>query len=247
MASFRTKRVTCPELLFCRLNFMNVVGCEIFGEDLKQEAANRFVTVKVAERDGRLGSHYDYLDRLNDEGAVENHDLDWSPVFVDEVTHEVLKRLCQNSIGVSDPWLLGFLQQNNRSIHVLVEQLRDSRLASLAGNELRLLTQHAGAALFRMGALSQVRTFRAGCPDGFRFSNGSGWLEKEALCKQIGTEPSESGVSRRMNALCEDAIGKGHAISAPSPDSVRTGSEGGGKTGGLLSPGTKPALGRDAQ
>jgi hypothetical protein len=36
------------------------------------------------------------------------------------------------------------------------------------------------------------------------------------------------GASRRLNVLREDEIGKGYAISSPSPDSVRAGSEGGG-------------------
>jgi hypothetical protein len=128
------------EILFCRLNFMDLITDEIFG-DFKEERANSFISAQAAQRGNETGWEFFYQDIVEDVGPLEAFDRDWSPVFVNQTTWVVLGLLCKEPIDINDHEFRQFLIDEECSLDGLLKFLRDSRLAALSGTKLKLLTK----------------------------------------------------------------------------------------------------------
>ena len=139
------------ESLFCRLNFMDLVPDEIFGDGLKLERANRFISARVIQVQDKIGWEYFYQGKVDDIGPLEAFDQDWSPLFADKTTWIIIQILCKKPIDIEDSAFKEFLEKNQYPLERLLKNLRDSRLAALSGKKLKLLTNQCQCAVLPDG------------------------------------------------------------------------------------------------
>lgn len=75
-----------------RLNYMGLVGADLFGEDLKKEQWNRLIDATLLAGGNSM---YDLLPAKVDAG--DEPYTEWEPAIVDEPTYKLAEQLCRSS------------------------------------------------------------------------------------------------------------------------------------------------------
>ncbi len=113
-----------------------------WGDDLKLEQMNKFISGKSIKEDNVYGWHYRYAEISKDKLEEKVDHREWSPEFLDDPQFVIINRLCNGSEeNIDDLDFIKFIESKGWNRKEFVQSLLDTSLVALDGNTLVLITE----------------------------------------------------------------------------------------------------------
>lgn len=159
------------EYIWTRLAWDFDIG-GLWGEDLMIERFHSFLLATAEERDGiAIGWKYEYLDACEDELAATRDCAEWEPTRLSAEQFVTISLMCEGrTVRFDDPDLLAYLAERGLGIDQFKQDLLQTRLVAISGNELELITERCQCAILSNGE------FVAGEDNTGRFTR---WLQRQ--------------------------------------------------------------------
>ena len=129
------------EFIFTRLTYLHEIGIVGYGNDLKSENVNRFLSAKCITKGSLSG--WDYRAPKASKAALD-YDLEpeeWCPVKLDQCQFTLVNELCKDKeIDLNEESLQKYVSDHSYTIDSLVDSLKKKNIATVENDKLVLLT-----------------------------------------------------------------------------------------------------------
>ncbi len=145
----------------------------LWGEDLKIEQLNKFISGKSIKKGKFYG--WDYKIAEISKAKLEEiiDEKEWSPTFLDEPQFVIINKLCYESkVNINDPDIVKYIESKGWQEKEFVQSLLDTSLVALDKNCLVLITDACQCAILSDGK------FVAGENNSGRFTR---WMDKNII------------------------------------------------------------------
>jgi hypothetical protein len=129
------------ELIFTRLTYLNDISIVGYGDDLKLENINRFLSAKYITKGSLSG--WDYKASKSSKEGLDYglEPEEWRPIKLDQSQFTIINELCKDGeIDLNDKSLQNFISNHGYTIDSFIDSLKKKNIATVENDKLVLLT-----------------------------------------------------------------------------------------------------------
>ncbi len=123
-----------------------------WGEDLKMERMNKFISGRSIEFGEKAGWEY-MCHPVNKKELEKSIDIpEWSPAFLDEAQFVIVYKLCTgHSEDINEPEFIKYLENNDWSKDKFIQSLLDTSLVAIKNDKFELITEECHCEILSTG------------------------------------------------------------------------------------------------
>ena len=127
----------------------------LWGEDLAIERLHTFLLATVEERGGKpVGWNFHYRSASDAELAESGKFVEWEPTRLSIEQFATIQSLCEGSVvRFDDPKFIAFLTERGLDVDQFKQDLLETRLVAVSGNEIELITEQCQCVILPNGEL----------------------------------------------------------------------------------------------